>query len=85
MGKFIKSCVNGLAMSVKPWLLFGLLLPILFFIVHPFDPMLVLGISVIGVLLYFSAKWKKEAPAAQQATDEAMRAGVKFEDPHPTD
>jgi uncharacterized membrane protein YgcG len=85
MKKFIKSCLNGLALSAKSWLFFGLLLPILFFIVHPFDPMLVLGVSVIGVLLYFSAKWKKEAPAAQQATEEAIRAGVKFEDPHPTD
>ena len=85
MGKLIKSCLNGLALSVKPWLLFGLLLPILFFIFHPFDPMIVLAVSVIGVLIYYSMKWKKEAPAAQQATEEAMKAGVKFEDPHPTD
>ena len=85
MGKLIKSCLNGLALSVKPWLLFGLLLPILFFIFHPFDPMIVLAVSVICVLIYYSMKWKKEAPAAQQATEEAMKAGVKFEDPHPTD
>ena len=85
MGNFIKSCLNGLAMGVKPWLLFGILLPIVFFIFHPVDPMLVLAVSVIGVLIYFSTKWKKEAPAAQQATEEAIRAGVKFEDIHPTD
>ena len=72
-------------LSVKPWLLFGILIPILFFIIHPFDPMVVLAVSVIAVLIYFSAKWKKEAPAAQQATEEALRAGVKFDEPHPTD
>ena len=85
MGNLIKSCLKGLAMGIKPWLLFGILLPIVFFIFHPVDPMVVLAVSVIGVLIYFSTKWKKEAPAAQQATEEAMRAGVKFEDPHPTD
>lgn len=85
MGNLIKSCLNGLMLSAKPWLLFGLLLPIVFFVFHPFDPMVVLAASVIGVLVYYSMKWKKEAPAAQQATDEALQAGARFEDPHPTD
>ena len=56
MGTIIKSCLNGLALSIKSWIIFGLLVPILFFIFHPLDPMLVLGVSVIAVLIYFSAK-----------------------------
>ena len=85
MGKFFRNCLNGLAFGIKPWLLFGVFLPILFFIFHPFDPILVFGVSILAVVLYFSNKWKKEMPAARQATEEAVKSGVKFEEQHPTD
>ena len=83
MGKFLRSCLNGLAFAVKPWVVFGLLLPIIFFAFHPLDPMLVLGLSVIGVVVYYSGKWKKEVPAARKATEEAEKAGAKFVDADP--
>ena len=85
MGNFFRSCLNGLTFAVKPWLAFGIFLPIIFFVFHPIDPMLFLGVSVIGVVAYYSIKWKKEMPAAQQATEEAVKAGAKFVEKHPTD
>ncbi len=85
MGKLIKSCLNGLLLGAKSWVLFGLLVPIIFFIFHPVDPMVVFGVSVMAVIIYYSNKWKKEMPAAKQATEEAEKAGVKFVEVHPTD
>ena len=85
MGEIIKSCLNGLALAAKPWLIFGIFLPIIFFVFHPVDPMIVLGVSVLGVVTYYYTKWKKEEPAARQATVEAEQAGAKFEAIHPTD
>jgi len=78
MGKFLKSCLNGIFMGAKPWIFFGLLIPILFFVVHPFDPTVVFGLSILVVALYLTNKWKKERPAAKKATEEAQKAGVKF-------
>lgn len=85
MGKFFKSCFSGLVKSVVPWLLFGLLIPILFFAIHPFDPIVVFGGTMTAVGLFFLNKWSKEMPAAKKATEEAEKAGEKFVDIHPTD
>ncbi len=72
-------------LSVKPWLLFGLLVPIIFFIFQPVDPMLLLGVLVIAVVVFFSAKWAKEMPAAKKATEEAEAKGQHFTDIDPED
>ena len=32
MGNFFRSCLNGLTFAVKPWLAFGIFLPIIFFV-----------------------------------------------------
>ena len=85
MGKLFSTFFNGLAFAMKPWVVFGILVPIVFFIFHPVDPMVVLGISVMAVVIYYSNKWRKEMPAAQKATEEAEAAGVKFVEVHPTD
>ena len=85
MGKFLKSCLNGIFMGVKPWIFFGLLIPILFFIIHPFDPIVVFGVSMLVAILYLVNKWKKEMPVAKKATEEAEKAGVKFVDIDPVD
>ena len=85
MGKFLKSCLNGIFMGVKPWIFFGLFIPILFFIFHPFDPVVVFGVSMLVAVLFLVNKWKKEMPAAKKATEEAEKAGVKFVDIDPED
>ena len=85
MGKFFSILFNGLTFALKPWVLFGILVPIVFFIFHPVDPMVVLGIAVMAVVIYYTNKWRKEMPAAQKATEEAEAAGVKFVEVHPTD
>ncbi len=85
MGKFFKSFFSGIARAVVPWLLFGLLIPIVFFAFHPFDPIVVFGACMVAVALYFINKWGKEMPAAKKATEEAEQAGEKFVDVHPTD
>ncbi|MBO4821114.1 MAG: TPM domain-containing protein [Prevotella sp.] len=85
MGKFFKSIFSGVIRAVVPWLLFGLLIPILFFAFHPFDPIVVFGACMVAVALFFINKWGKEMPAAKKATEEAVQAGAKFVDVHPTD
>lgn len=85
MGKFFKSLFNGVIRATVPWLLFGLLIPIVFFAFHPFDPIVVFGACMVAVALFFMNKWGKEMPAAKKATEEAVRAGAKFVDVHPTD
>ena len=57
MGKFFKSCFDGLVRSIVPWLLFGLLIPILFFAFHPLEPFVVFAGSMVAVALYFINKW----------------------------
>lgn len=84
MGKFFKSCFDGLVRSIVPWLLFGLLIPILFFAFHPLEPFVVFAGSMVAVALYFINKWGREMPAAKKATSEAEAAGAKFEAIHPT-
>ncbi len=85
MWNIIKSCLNGLTKGIIPWLLFGLLVPILFFIFHPWEPIFVFGVSLLIVVLYLSTKWSKGMSEAKKATQEAEQKGAHFTDVHPTD
>ena len=85
MGEFFKSCFNGLVRSIVPWFAFGVLIPMVFFGFHPFEPFVFFAGVMFAVALFFINKWGKGMPAAKKATSEAEAAGEHFMDIHPTD
>lgn len=85
MRKFFRSLFSGLMRAVVPWLLFGLIIPMVLSFILSIDPIMLFGVCLVAVVLFFANKWGKEMPLAKKATEEAERAGEKFVDVHPTD